>query len=146
MSVVQRIGSADLSPTEYNLDKLYGLGYRTYTVNGVNKPIIDLQGVISHIDSGTSITAHNGVITYSFLDGPHTIGQYNNPQNGFSEPGGYSPLSPAEQAAARESMHLWDDLIAPSIVEKNGNGADIVFANTTTGPAQGWTYYPMDHK
>ena len=26
------------------------------------------------------------------------------------------------------------------IQETNGNGADIVFANTTTGPAQGWTY------
>jgi serralysin len=146
MSIVQRIGLGDVSPTEYNLDKLYSLGYRTYTVNGVAKPIIDLQGVISHIDSGTSITTHNGVITYSFLDGPHTIGQYNNPHNGFSEPGGYSPLSPAEQAAARESMHLWDDLIAPTIRETNGNGADIVFANTTTGPAQGWTYYPMDHR
>ena len=43
-------------------------------------------------------------------------------------------------------MHLWDDLIAPAIQETNGNGADIVFANTTTGPAQGWTYYPMDHR
>src|SRR6476646_1599926 len=130
MSIVQRIGLGDVSPTEYNLDKLYGLGYRTYTVNGVSKPIIDLQGVISHIDSGTSITTHNGVITYSFLDGPHTIGQYNNPHNGFPEPDGFSPLSPQEQAATRESMHLWDDLIAPSIVETNGNGADIVFSNT----------------
>ena len=43
-------------------------------------------------------------------------------------------------------MKLWDDLIAPKIVEKNGNGADIVFANTTTGPAQGWTYYPNEHQ
>jgi serralysin len=144
MSFVQRVASGDQSPNDYNLDTLYGLGYRTYTVNGVAKPIIDLQGVISHIDSGTSITTHNGVITYSFLDGPTTIGQYNDPHNGFPEPDGYSPLSPQEQAVARESMKLWDDLIAPSIVETNGNGADIVFANTTTGPAQGWTYYPSE--
>jgi serralysin len=39
-------------------------------------------------------------------------------------------------------MVLWDDLIAPSIVEKNGKGADILFANTTTGPAQAHAYYP----
>ena len=51
-------------------------------------------------------------------------------------------MSEAEKAVAREGMELWDDLIAPSIVEKNGNGADIVFANTTTGPAQAWAYYP----
>lgn len=118
--------------------------YVGYTYLG--KPIIGHDEVIQHIDSGTTITAHNGVITYSFLDGPHTIGQYNNPHQGFSEPGGYSPMSPEEQAVARESMQLWDDLIAPSIVEKNGNGADIVFANTTTGPAQGWTYYPNEHQ
>lgn len=147
MSVVSRVEAGDLSsPSSYSLDKLYSLGYNKYTVNGVSKPIIGLNDVIKHIDSGTQISPHNGVITYSFLDGPHTIGQYNNPHNGFSEPDGYSPLSSAEQDTARESMKLWDDLIAPKIEEKNGNGADIVFANTTTGPAQGWTYFPMDHK
>jgi serralysin len=50
-------------------------------------------------------------------------------------------MSAAERAVAREAMILWDDLIAPKIVEKNGNGADILFANTTTGPAQAWAYY-----
>jgi serralysin len=141
MSSVQKIGS-DVLPAEFNLDQLYNLGYTSYA----NKPIIGLSDIISHIDSGTSIAVKNGVITYSFLDGPHTIGQYNNPHQGFSEPGGYSALSPEEQAVARESMKLWDDLIAPKIVETNGNGADIVFANTTTGPAQGWTYYPSEHQ
>ncbi|HEY0130567.1 MAG TPA: M10 family metallopeptidase C-terminal domain-containing protein, partial [Allosphingosinicella sp.] len=48
----------------------------------------------------------------------------------------------AEKAVARESMILWDDLIAPSIVEKVGKGADIVLANTTTGPAQAAAYLP----
>ena len=51
-------------------------------------------------------------------------------------------MSAAEKAVAREAMVLWDDLIAPNIVEKDGLGADIVFANTTTGPAQAWAYYP----
>jgi serralysin len=51
-------------------------------------------------------------------------------------------MSEAEKATARQSMVLWDDLIAPKFVEKNGNGADILLANTTTGPAQAWAYYP----
>ncbi|MEO7751647.1 MAG: M10 family metallopeptidase, partial [Sphingomicrobium sp.] len=134
------------SPTDYNLDTLYKLGYTTYSYGGVVKPIIGLDGVVDHITSGRSIDVKNGVITYSFLDGPHTIGQYNSPKQGFPEPAGFSPMSPQEEAVARESMKLWDDLIAPKIVEKNGNGADIVFANTTTGPAQGWTYYPNEHQ
>jgi serralysin len=142
MNNVERIGSDSISPTEYNLDTLYNIGYRSFA----GKPIIGLSGVISHIDSGTSIVAQNGVITYSFFNEPHTIGQYNNPQQGFPEPAGYSALSPQEQAVARESMKLWDDLIATKIVETNGNGADIIFANTTTGPAQGWTYYPDEHQ
>jgi serralysin len=142
MGQLQKVSAGGVSPDSFNLDLLHSLGYNYYG----DKPIIGLDDVISHIDSGTSIKTHGGVITYSFLDGPHTIGQYNNPHNGFTEPDGYSPMSPQEEAVARESMKLWDDLIAPKIVEKNGNGADIVFANTTTGPAQGWTYYPSEHK
>jgi serralysin len=105
------------------------------------KPIYDHEGVIGQIDSGTVI-GNPKTITFSFLDNPGTIGVYNNPNYGFSEPGGYSPMSDAEKATARQSMTLWDDLIAPKFVEKNGNGADIVLANTTTGPAQAWAYYP----
>jgi len=41
-------------------------------------------------------------------------------------------------------MILWDDLIPQHFVEKNGNGADIQFANTTTGPAQAHAYYPSN--
>lgn len=123
----------------YFFDQHIGETYR-------GKPILDHAGVISHIDSGYNLNTSNGVITYSFLDGPHTIGLYNNPKEGFPEPGGYSPMSPQEQAVAREAMHLWDDLIPQTFVEKNGNGADILFANTTSGPAQAWAYYPYDHK
>src|SRR6476661_8201939 len=138
----RNIGAAAAESTDalpYFFDQHIGETYR-------GKPILDHAGVIDHIDSGYSLTAKNGVVTYSFLDGPHTIGIYNNPKEGFPEPGGYSPMSAAEQAVAREAMHLWDDLIPLSFVEKNGNGADILFANTTTGPAQAWAYYPYDHK
>ena len=51
-------------------------------------------------------------------------------------------MSAAEKAVAREAMILWDDLIPQTIVEKNGKGADIIFANTTTGPAQAHAYFP----
>lgn len=104
------------------------------------KPIFNQQQVINQIDSGASFSGKT--ITFTFLDGPHSIGIYNNPIYGFAEPSGYSPFSEAEKAVARQSMVLWDDLIAVNIVEKNGNGADIVLANTTTGPAQAWAYYP----
>ena len=105
------------------------------------KPIYNQQQVIGQIDSGTSI-GNAKTITFAFFDGPATIGVYNNPLYGFPEPGGYSPFSEVEKATARQSMTLWDDLIAPKFVEKTGFGADIVLANTTTGPAQAWAYYP----
>ena len=104
------------------------------------KPIFNQDQVIAQIDAGVEFKGNT--ITFTFLDGPHTVGIYNNPRYDFAEPEGYSPFSAAEKAVTRESMQLWDDLIAPKIVEKNGNGADIVFANTTTGPAQAWAYYP----
>ena len=103
------------------------------------KPIYNHEQVMGQLDSGAMITGKT--ITYSFFDGPHSIGIYNNPNYGFSEPEGYSPLSAAEKAVGRQSMTLWDDLIDVKIVEKTGNGADIVLANTTTGPAQAWAYY-----
>ena len=104
------------------------------------KPIYNHEQVIGQIDAGPEFKGKT--ITFTFLDGPHTIGNYNNPNYGYPEPDGYSPMSAAEKDVAREAMQLWDDLIPQKIVEKNGNGADIVFANTTTGPAQAWAYYP----
>jgi serralysin len=44
---------------------------------------------------------------------------------------------------AREAIRYWDELIAPTFEEVNGTGgADIVYANTSTGPDQAWAYYP----
>ena len=105
-----------------------------------DKPIFSQEQVIGQLDGGSVIEGKT--ITFSFFDGPHSIGLYNKPANNFSEPAGYSPMSEVEKATARQSMVLWDDLIAVNIVEKNGNGADIVLANTTTGPGQAWAYYP----
>jgi serralysin len=106
------------------------------------KPIYNHDQVIGQIDAGPKVGGGNNTITFGFLDGPSTIGVYNNPNYGFPEPGGYSPMSEAEKATAREAIRLWDDLIPQKFVEKNGNGADIILSNTTTGPAQAWAYYP----
>jgi len=125
--------TSDVAP--FRLEDFAGLG------TWAGKPIYNHQQVIGQLDSG-AVIGNPKTITFSFFDGPHTTGLYNNPNAGFSEPGGYSPFSEAEKATARQSMALWDDLIIPSFVEKNGNGADIVLANTTTGPAQAWAYYP----
>lgn len=111
-------------------------GIATYA----GKPIFNQEQVIGQIDGGSKISGKT--ITFSFFDGPHSIGVYNNPNYGFSEPDGYSPFSDAQKAVAREAMVLWDDLVVQKVVEKNGNGADILFANTSTGPAQAWAYYP----
>ena len=121
-------------PKQLNLDDYVG-----YTFAG--KPIIDKAGVIDHIDSGRSMPVPNGVITYSFTDLSHLTGIYNNPKYGFGAPDGFSPFSEAQRVQARQSVQLWDDLIAPTFVEKNGIGADIQFGNSYD-PAQAYAYYP----
>ncbi len=128
------VAPAGVAALPFLLEDFAGLG--TYR----GKPIFNHEQVIGQIDAGVEFKGQT--ITFTFLDGPHTIGIYNNPKYGFAEPAGYSPFSAAEKAVARDTMKLWDDLIPQSIVEKNGNGADIVLANTTTGPAQAWAYYP----
>jgi serralysin len=110
------------------------------------KPIFNQQQVINQIDSGATFNSKNGTITYTFLTTPGPVGHYNNPKHGSPEGAGYTPMSAAEQAVSREAVRLWDDLIPQKFVEKNGVGADIVMANTTTGPAQAWAYYPDKSK
>jgi serralysin len=122
------------SPPAFNLDDYVGYTW-------ADKPIIDLDGVVSHLDTGRTDTVNGGVITYSFTDLSHLTGLYNNPNYGFTAPNGFSPFSAAQRAEARDSIQLWDDLIAPTFVEKNGAGADIQFANSAD-PAQAYSYYP----
>jgi serralysin len=88
-----------------------------------------------------------GTITYTFLDHAPS-GQYNT-KNGEAFGGlgsytaGFSPFTEAQRAATRDAIDLWDDLIAPSFVEKNGRGAaDISYMNTNTGPGQAAAFTP----
>jgi serralysin len=98
------------------------------------------------LDAGVEIAPQKGVITYSFLDSAHATGIYNTPNQGFTEQFGYSPFSAAQRVAGRQAINNWDELIAPTFKEVNGSGgADIVMANTTTGPAQAWAYYPYNY-
>jgi serralysin len=112
---------------------------------GTNTP-----GTVSwQLDSGLAQDVSDGIITYGFFDGQHAVGLNNNPS--FGEGQGYTPFTEAQKAAARDAIQNWDDLIAPTFVEINQgpgvstwaqNTTDILLANTTTGPAQAWTYYP----
>ncbi len=130
-------------PVDYSLDSNVGGTYR-------GKEIFSLDRVEDQIDSGRTLdVGADGVITYGFFDHRHALGLNNNPS--FGEGAGYSPFTQAQKVAARQSITLWDDLIAARFVEatpKPGasdwgrNTVDIWLANTSTGPAQAWAYYP----
>lgn len=110
-------------------------------------PIWTPDQIAEHLNrSGFSWSAKeiaDGVITYGFYDGPTTTGIYNNPHEA-AETYGYAPMSAAQQAATREALAYWDDLVPLSFEEQaNGHGNwDMAFATTTTGPGQAWAYLP----
>jgi serralysin len=102
------------------------------------------NNVRTQLDSGQKQDTSDGVITFGFLNQQHVTGINNSPKLG--EGGGYTPFSPAQQAAARIAVQNWDDLISAKFVEVTpGPGAstwaqskvDIWLANTYTGPGQG---------
>ena len=116
-----------------------------------DKPVLphgpNTPGTVAwQLDSGSALTPHKGVLTYSFLSTGHTTGMYNNPKEGFTEGFGYTPFTEEQKAAARIAVQTWDDLIAPTFKEVKGDGnSDITMANTYTGPAQAHAYIPHDY-
>lgn len=138
---------------DFNLDPNAGGAYKRTAISPA-KEIFSLQKVKEQIDSGQTLAVgSDGVITYGFFDHNHALGLSNKPNtdDGFGEGAGYTPFTEAQKIAARASVGLWDDLIAPGIVEaerKPGasewgrNEVDIWMANTTTGPKQAWAYLP----
>lgn len=129
---------AVVAPSIDSLDNHVGDTFRS-------KPVLALEGansVRSHIDSGEALAlGGKTVITFTFNSLDHLVGVYNNKNFGFGAPNGYSPFNAAQKAEARQSIALWDDLVAPSFKETNGLGADIQFANSFD-PAQAYAYYP----
>ncbi|MBV8687012.1 MAG: M10 family metallopeptidase [Alphaproteobacteria bacterium] len=110
------------------------------------KPIFTTEQAAHQLDRNGAIwPTNNGVITYTFAE-KAPGGQYNNPHNydflgSYIE--GFEPFTPEQRDAARKAIQLWDDLVAVRFVEKNGAGADIVYMNTSTGPAQAAAYTPF---
>jgi len=123
-------------PNDFSLDPYAGQTFR-------DLPILELDGVIDQIATGQSIGSSNGVITFSFADTPQLTGLYNNPNYGFTAGDGFRPFTEDQRAEARDSIQLWDDLIAAEFRETEGRGADIQFANSFD-PAQAYAYYPVD--
>lgn len=121
-------------PLDFNLDDYAGQTF-------AGKPIFTLSQIVPQIDSGQANSVNGGMITYSFTEKNHLTGIYNNPNYGFTAGFGLSPFSAEQRAEARQAVQFWDDVIAPRFVEKNGMGADIIFANSWD-PAQAYAYYP----
>lgn len=55
----------------------------------------------------------------------------------------FSTFTADQRTLARESIGLWDDLIAISFRETKSGNADITFGNTDTGGAQAYAYLPF---
>jgi serralysin len=111
------------------------------------KTVLSLEQAIANLNRTGAIwdVGPNGQITYSFLDKAPT-GLYNSPKEtylgGLVE--GFLPFTAEQRTAARDALQLWDDLIAPSFVEKKGQGAaDILFTNTNSGPGQAAAFTPF---
>jgi serralysin len=73
------------------------------------------------------------VVTFRFLDVRPVTGV---------EAAGYSPFSEVQKYAARIALQTWADAANIRFVESNSISAQIVFANTTSGPGQAWAYMP----
>jgi serralysin len=106
------------------------------------------NNVRTQIDTGLTVVGwQDQVITWGFYDFRNKLGP-----NSSHEGKGYFPFTDAQKAVAVQSIADWDELIAPTFVLKDydehsaktwaHNDIDILLANTTTGPAQAWAYYP----
>ncbi|WP_422040367.1 M10 family metallopeptidase C-terminal domain-containing protein [Roseibium sp.] len=107
------------------------------TAAQANHPVFDEDQVIDQIDSG--YRWNTNVITYGFLQFAPVW------DIGF-EAEGFSQFTAYQQAATRLIVDLWDDLIAPALVEETVNQqySQIKFGNTTTEIDYAHAYYPHD--
>lgn len=126
-----------------------GLEYLSPYASGTaynGKPILTLDQAAANLTRTGGQWNLNGAktITYSFAD--HAPGgQYQNPHETYLAGlvSNFTPFTEDQRDAARASIQLWDDLIAPTFKEINGAGADIVMMNTGDGgPAQAASFIP----
>lgn len=126
--------------------------YLPPTITGTapnGKEYLTLDAAVANLTrtGGAWNVGSNGAITYSFLDRDPN-GLYNNPHETYLAAlvGDFAPFTAEQRDAARAAIGLWDDLIAPHFVEKNGRGADINFMNTGEGgPLQAAAFIPDFH-
>ena len=131
-------------------DPLIDLRYLSPTADGTaanGKEILTLDEAIANLNRtvATWNVGPNGTITYSFAETPPG-GLYKNPHEQYLAGivSNFTPFTADQRDAARESIGLWDDLIAPSFKEIEGKGADIVFMNTGPGgPGQAAAFIPQ---
>jgi len=94
--------------------------------------------------------ADNSVINFGFhtsqasLQANGYVYAFNGGMFGFSEYFNFAPFSAAQQAATREAIQSWDDLISVSFQESHINAADIAFGNLASAPTtQAYAYLPV---
>ena len=90
------------------------------------------QQVLNQMVSGAKWTGTT--ITYAF---PSTTTGL----SGSYQLAGFSPFTATQQAMAKDALGLWDDLIAPSLVQTTSTASNIEFGNST-GVSYAETYYP----
>jgi serralysin len=93
----------------------------------------DLSEILFGFHTGQASLVPNGY-TFSYLGTAYGVPEFFN----------FAPFSTAQQAAAREALQSWDDVIAVSLSEaSNINNADISFANLASAPTtQAYAYLP----
>jgi len=132
-------------PTGASVDNLAG----TVAANG--KPIWSAQQAADHLfraDAGFGTGGNRTMpssgdineIRYGFHTGKASLAdngyvyEYGGRYYGLNEYFYFAPFTAAQQAAAREAMQYWDDVMAPSFVESHIDDADIAFGNYTNRP------------
>lgn len=137
-------------PESFSLDPFAGGTYR-------DKPIFNLTQVTTNLNrteyswySRNYGELDDGVLNYGFwLNIEELQNSYYVNATGttaFSEAfdsEAFSTFTAGQRDIARESMGLWDDLVAISFRETKSGNADITFGNTDTGGAQAYAYLPF---
>ena len=99
------------------------------------------QSLVDQLNSASRWQTSSGTVPATISFGFTTSNAF---ASGFGEAGGWSAFNDAQKTATRQAMAMWDDLIAPSLVESTGspNTADIKFSNTTTDISYAHAYFP----
>lgn len=95
------------------------------------------QQVFNQMNSGS--TWNNQVITYAF---PQLASQFG--PDLADEAAGFSPINAAQLPLVNLSMMLWDDLIAPHIMQGSVQAANIAVSNTSNTDGYAFAFYPKD--